>query len=140
MLCLVGVASALLSRVGAVLRWGDISVGDVGVGDSSVGEETGKLDEMLYQVADVYDREVAAAVKRALALIEPVMIVGLALLIGAGAGDWAARHPDRAARLAAWRVPGRLRWVEWVGRHSLAVYLLHQPLLLGALLLARQLR
>ena len=47
-----------------------------------VGEETGKLDEMLYQVADVYDREVAAAVKRALALIEPVMIVGLALLIG----------------------------------------------------------
>ena len=47
-----------------------------------VGEETGRLDEMLYQVADVYDREVAAAVKRALALIEPVMIVGLALLIG----------------------------------------------------------
>ncbi len=47
-----------------------------------VGEETGKLDEMLVQVADVYDREVAAAIKRALALIEPVMIVGLALLIG----------------------------------------------------------
>lgn len=48
----------------------------------AVGEETGKLDEMLFQVADVYDREVAAAVKRALALIEPIMIVGLALLIG----------------------------------------------------------
>ena len=48
----------------------------------AVGEETGKLDEMLFQVADVYDREVAAAVKRALALIEPVMIIGLALLIG----------------------------------------------------------
>ena len=47
-----------------------------------VGEETGKLDEMLIQVADVYDREVASAVKRALALIEPVMIIGLALLIG----------------------------------------------------------
>lgn len=47
-----------------------------------VGEETGKLDEMLIQVAGVYDREVAAAIKRALALIEPVMIVGLALLIG----------------------------------------------------------
>jgi general secretion pathway protein F len=47
-----------------------------------VGEETGKLDEMLYQVAEVYDREVASAIKRALSLIEPVMIVGLALLIG----------------------------------------------------------
>ena len=47
-----------------------------------VGEETGKLDEMLFQVADVYDREVSSAIKRALALIEPVMIVGLALLIG----------------------------------------------------------
>ena len=47
-----------------------------------VGEETGKLDEMLFQVAEVYDREVASAIKRALALIEPVMIVGLALLIG----------------------------------------------------------
>jgi len=47
-----------------------------------VGEETGKLDEMLFQVADVYDREVSSAIKRALALLEPVMIVGLALLIG----------------------------------------------------------
>ena len=47
-----------------------------------VGEETGKLDEMLVRVAEVYDREVAAAIKRALALIEPVMIIGLALLIG----------------------------------------------------------
>ena len=48
----------------------------------AVGEETGKLDEMLFQVADVFDREVAAAVKRALALIEPFMIIGLAFLIG----------------------------------------------------------
>lgn len=46
-----------------------------------VGEETGKLDEMLYQVADVYDREVASAIKRALAVLQPVMIVGLAVLI-----------------------------------------------------------
>jgi len=48
----------------------------------AVGEETGQLDGMLFQVADVYDREVAAAVKRALALIEPIMIVGLAFIIG----------------------------------------------------------
>jgi general secretion pathway protein F len=48
----------------------------------SVGEETGKLDEMLTRVADVYDREVALAVKRMLALLEPVMILGLGLIIG----------------------------------------------------------
>ncbi len=48
----------------------------------AVGEETGKLDEMLFQVADVYDREVATAIKRAMALLQPVMIIGLALLIG----------------------------------------------------------
>jgi general secretion pathway protein F len=48
----------------------------------AVGEETGRLDEMLFQVADVYDREVATAIKRAMALLQPIMIVGLALLIG----------------------------------------------------------
>lgn len=48
----------------------------------SVGEETGRLDEMLTRIADVYDREVAMAVKRMLALLEPVMILGLGLIIG----------------------------------------------------------
>ncbi|MEI6737145.1 MAG: type II secretion system F family protein [Pseudomonadota bacterium] len=48
----------------------------------AVGEETGQLEEMLMQVADVYDREVATAIKRALALLQPVMIIGLAIAIG----------------------------------------------------------
>jgi len=48
----------------------------------SVGEETGKLDDMLARVADVYDAEVALAVRRMLALLEPVMILGLGLVIG----------------------------------------------------------
>ena len=47
----------------------------------SVGEETGKLSEMLYQVADVYDREVATLIKRALALMQPILIIFLALFI-----------------------------------------------------------
>lgn len=47
-----------------------------------VGEETGSLGEMLNRVADVYDREVQTAVKRMLALLEPVMILGLGLIIG----------------------------------------------------------
>lgn len=48
----------------------------------AVGEETGRLDEMLVQVADVYDKEVASAIKKALALLQPVMIIGLAIVIG----------------------------------------------------------
>jgi len=47
-----------------------------------VGEETGKLQEMLIRVADIYDREVQTAVKRLLALMEPVLILGLGLVIG----------------------------------------------------------
>ena len=60
------------------------------------------------------------------------------MLIGAGAGTWAAQHPGWPDRLAAWVVPHRLGWIAWLGRHSLAVYLLHQPLLVGAMLLIRQ--
>jgi len=47
-----------------------------------VGEETGRLDRMLLDVADVYDREVARAVKRSLALLEPAMILFLTFVVG----------------------------------------------------------
>jgi general secretion pathway protein F len=47
-----------------------------------VGEETGRLDQMLLDVADVYDKEVARAVKRALALLEPAMILFLTAVVG----------------------------------------------------------
>ena len=47
-----------------------------------VGEESGRLEEMLSRVADVYDREVATAIKRFLAVLEPVLILGLAVLVG----------------------------------------------------------
>jgi general secretion pathway protein F len=46
-----------------------------------VGEETGRLEEMLLRVADVYDREVQTSVKRLLALLEPMLILGLAAVI-----------------------------------------------------------
>jgi len=46
-----------------------------------VGEESGQLEEMLNRVADVYDREVAVALKRFLAVLEPVLIIGLAVLV-----------------------------------------------------------
>lgn len=47
-----------------------------------VGEETGKLQDMLIRIADIYDREVQGAVKRMLSLMEPVLILGLGLVIG----------------------------------------------------------
>ena len=47
-----------------------------------VGEESGRLEEMLARVADVYDREVATAIKRFLAVLEPVLILGLAVMVG----------------------------------------------------------
>ncbi len=48
----------------------------------AVGEETGQLDKMLIKVADVYDVEVNTSLKRALGLMEPVLIVTLALVVG----------------------------------------------------------
>ena len=47
-----------------------------------VGEETGRLQELLIQVADVYDREAQTTIKRLLALLEPVLILSLGLMIG----------------------------------------------------------
>ncbi|BAU50066.1 general secretion pathway protein F [Sulfurifustis variabilis] len=46
-----------------------------------VGEETGRLDDMLLRIADLYDGEVASATQRLLALLEPVLIVGLGVVI-----------------------------------------------------------
>jgi len=47
-----------------------------------VGEESGRLEEMLGRVADIYDREVQAAIKRFLAVLEPALILSLAVAIG----------------------------------------------------------
>ncbi len=47
-----------------------------------VGEETGQLPEMLLKVADLYDDEVDNAVAGLTSLMEPIMIVFLALVVG----------------------------------------------------------
>jgi general secretion pathway protein F len=46
-----------------------------------VGEESGHLDEMLLRAADIYDREVSVATQRLLTLLEPILIVGLGVVI-----------------------------------------------------------
>jgi len=47
-----------------------------------VGEETGALPDMLMKVADVYDDEVDNAVGALTSLLEPIMIVFLAVIVG----------------------------------------------------------
>lgn len=47
-----------------------------------VGEETGQLPEMLLKIADVYDDEVDNAVTALTSILEPIMIVFLALVVG----------------------------------------------------------
>ena len=47
-----------------------------------VGEETGKLPEMLMKIADVYDNDVDNAVAGITSIIEPILIVLLAGIVG----------------------------------------------------------
>jgi general secretion pathway protein F len=47
-----------------------------------VGEESGTLEQRLLQLADIYDDEVRTAVTRVLLVLEPVLIIGLGLIIG----------------------------------------------------------
>lgn len=46
-----------------------------------MGEETGRLEEMLLRVADIYDKQLRTAVKRMLALLEPALIITLGFMI-----------------------------------------------------------
>ncbi|MBB5324576.1 type IV pilus assembly protein PilC [Anoxybacillus tepidamans] len=48
----------------------------------AIGEETGSLDVMLAKVADFYEAEVEAATDRLKSLIEPMMIIFLASIVG----------------------------------------------------------
>ena len=47
-----------------------------------VGEETGTLPAMLARIADLYDEEVDNAVAGLTSLLEPVMIVLMAVIVG----------------------------------------------------------
>ena len=46
-----------------------------------VGEESGSLDDMMEEVADLYQREVEYELKTLSAQIEPILIVGLGILV-----------------------------------------------------------
>ncbi len=48
----------------------------------AVGESTGKLDEMLFQVSDFYDKESTLAIRTMSTLIEPVLLLVMGVITG----------------------------------------------------------
>jgi len=46
-----------------------------------LGETSGRLEQLLAQVADIYERDVQSTLKRLLTLAEPVIIITIALLV-----------------------------------------------------------
>jgi type IV pilus assembly protein PilC len=47
-----------------------------------VGEETGELDKMLGKIADFYEEEVDASIETLTSIIEPLMMIGVGLMVG----------------------------------------------------------
>jgi type IV pilus assembly protein PilC len=47
-----------------------------------IGEETGELDRMLGKIADFYEDEVDAAVAALTSIIEPIMMIGVGVMVG----------------------------------------------------------
>ena len=48
----------------------------------SVGEQSGQLEEILDRIAESYEEELDLAIQRLTALIEPIIIVLLAVVVG----------------------------------------------------------
>lgn len=49
----------------------------------AVGEETGRLDAMFQRMAEIYDGETRAAIKRFTTLFEPLVILAIGIVVGA---------------------------------------------------------
>lgn len=47
-----------------------------------IGEETGELEKMLGKIADFYEEEVDASIQTLTSIIEPLMMIGVGLMVG----------------------------------------------------------
>jgi type IV pilus assembly protein PilC len=47
-----------------------------------IGEETGELEKMLSKIADFYEDEVDAAIQSLTSIIEPIMMIGVGMMVG----------------------------------------------------------
>jgi len=48
----------------------------------TVGEETGRLDEMLFKIGDIYEKKVRNFIKKGISLMEPAVILIMGIIIG----------------------------------------------------------
>jgi general secretion pathway protein F len=48
----------------------------------SVGEETGHIDQMFNRMAEIYETDTRAAIKRFTSLFEPIVILVMGLIVG----------------------------------------------------------
>ncbi|MFC1692491.1 type II secretion system F family protein [Candidatus Latescibacterota bacterium] len=84
------IRNALLSMIGAISEGKTITEPMKATGVFppmviqmvAVGEESGGLDQMLSKIADFYDEEVNAAVETLTSVMEPIIIVILAVIMG----------------------------------------------------------
>ena len=49
----------------------------------SVGEETGRLDQMFARMAEIYETDTRAAIRRFTSLFEPLVILVMGIMVGA---------------------------------------------------------
>ena len=54
---------------------------DLAVQMVQVGEQSGELETMLYKIADVYENDVQASIMSMMAMLEPVMILVMAVVV-----------------------------------------------------------
>ncbi len=47
-----------------------------------IGEESGSLEDVLYRTANFYDEEVESAVQKLTSMMEPLMLIVMAVIIG----------------------------------------------------------
>jgi len=85
------VVSRAILRVHSSVREGESIAGPLGKSKIfplmvtnmiDVGEETGTLDDMLNKIAEIYEAEVDTTVAGLTSLLEPILIIGMAVIVG----------------------------------------------------------
>jgi general secretion pathway protein F len=49
----------------------------------TVGEETGRLDQMFARMADIYENDTRASIRRFTSVFEPIVILVMGVMVGA---------------------------------------------------------